>query len=155
MKKPDTKETIELLKNNWERVYTALYRTRETLKFERSNEKIYLDQLDGLLRTFDILGERPEGIRIPPELQFRSSKTIGDAMEEIIKEKGAQTKKDIAELLIKANFIKNPKNARIVVANAIAKDGRKRFCVIDGKVILKIAIPVNFKSKGENKKGNP
>jgi hypothetical protein len=132
-----TKELIAGLKENWDVVYHDLWDVGEKLRDLQFRKARLVSQLDGLLKTFDLLGERPTDLRIPPELEFGPKMTIGDAMEKVLKERGSLTKADLMEILLKGKVLTNRKTARILLANAITRDGRKRFRVTaDGKVEL-------------------
>lgn len=146
-KAPNTKakELIAGLKENWDVVYRDLFWAAEQLRELQLRKERLLSQLDGMLKTFDVLGERPADLRIPPELEFGTKMTIGDAMEKVLKERGPLPKAELMEVLLKGKVLTNRKTSRILLANAITRDGRKRFKVTeDGKVEL----------TEENKKGN-
>lgn len=136
-KKAVDAKTIETLKTSWNETCRDLFVANRDVRVSQERKRVLLDQLDAMLKVFDVLGGRPEGLRIPPELQFKPDITIGDAMEKVLAERGALPKKELIEILTQGQVIKNPKNSRILIANAITRDGRKRFKVTeDGKVAL-------------------
>jgi hypothetical protein len=141
MKTQEPKKNTELMKQlqrNWEMVALEISRVEKELNQLGAKRSILLNQLDAILKTFDVLGGRPDNLIVPPELQFKPNTTIGDAMESILKERGPLSKKELISILAGANLIKNPKNARVLIANAISKDSRKRFEIsADKKVMLK------------------
>jgi hypothetical protein len=128
-------DTLKLLLKNWETLSLEFNKLKiESRKLDKQKE-ILLSQLDGLLKTFDILGKRPSGLIIPPELQFKATSSIGDLIETILKERGTMQKAELLVLLHKAGRL-DTKNARVVLANALKRDAKERFIVEGGKVSL-------------------
>ena len=79
---------------------------------------ITLERLSSIARSLELVG-RPIPIELlPPELRVTTKGNIADAIEKIILENGAMTRKEITTLLVRSGRIA-PKNARIVVFNAI------------------------------------
>jgi hypothetical protein len=135
----DTKKKalIDGLADSWRVVRNDLRMVKHEIEQLEYRKQLLLTQLDGMLKTFDVLGERPADLEIPPELRFKPKITIGDAMEKVLLERGPLPKKELIEILTQGQVIKNPKNSRILIANAVSKDGRKRFRITqDGKVEL-------------------
>jgi hypothetical protein len=128
-------ETIKLLNKNW----ILLINELDTLNTEsdklESRKKILLSQLDGLLKTFDLLGKRPANLFIPKELKYSANASLGDLIETILKERGTLPKAELLVLLHKAGRL-DTKNARVVLANALKRDTHNRFRVENGKVFL-------------------
>jgi FtsZ-binding cell division protein ZapB len=79
---------------------------------------------------------RAEDLRLPSEIFIGNNTKIGDAIETILTEYGAMTRKDLLDLLLKSGVHISPKNPRVVLFNALLKDTKKRFAVKDGKVFL-------------------
>jgi flagellar biosynthesis/type III secretory pathway chaperone len=129
------KDTVKVLQKNWEVISHDLWETNRKLESLTKKKTNLLSQLDGLLKTFDVLGERPDNIIIPDELEHLPTASIGDVMEKILKESGSLSKSEIVDRLQKLNRL-NTKNARIILANAIKLDSRKRFALENGKVSL-------------------
>ena len=129
------KDTVKVLSRNWGTINEELFNINKNLiKLSRRKAEL-LSQLDGLLRTFDVLGERPDNLIIPPELEHKPEASIGDIMEKILRDDGPLTKSALIERLQKYERL-NTKNARVILANAIKRDGRQRFAVENGKVSL-------------------
>jgi hypothetical protein len=133
----NTQELIDRLKDNWDALFMDLFQANHDLEQAQVRKARALEQLDAMLKTFDVLGGRPKDLRIPPELEFGPKMTIGDAMEKVLKERGSLSKAELMEMLLRGKVLTNRKTSRILVANAITRDGRKRFKVMsDGKVQL-------------------
>lgn len=129
------KDTIKLLQRNWETISLELWKTNNSLKMLSNRKEQLLSQLDGLLKTFDLLGQRPGNLIIPTELIHKPNASIGEVMEKLLKESGPMTRTALIERLRQTGRL-NTKNARVILANAIKRDTRKRFAEKDGKVFL-------------------
>ena len=130
-----SKDVTKGLMKSWETISLELTLTRTKLAQLETRKKELLDQLETLLKTFDVVGEKPSSLIIPPELMFEVDASIGDAIATLLRERGAMTRLAIRKELQRAGKI-TTKNARIILANAIKRDTRKRFSVKDGRVVL-------------------
>lgn len=130
-----TKDLVRGLEKTWGDISERLFRVRHDIARSEAIKAELLEQLDGLLKTFQTLGHQPTNLIIPPELMFKADASIGDAIETVLKNRGALTRLEIRKELQKAGKLKT-RNARIILANAIKKDGRKRFRLKDGKIYL-------------------
>ena len=129
------KDTVKVLSKNWETISFELYGVNGNLaKLSRRKAEL-LSQLEGLLKTFDIIGERPDNLIIPPELEHKPAVSIGDIIEKAIRDNGPLTRTQLLEHLRKYERL-NTKNARVILANAIKRDVRNRFPEKNGKVFL-------------------
>jgi hypothetical protein len=129
------KDVIDLLLKRWQTAAKEREKIElEILELEKRKSELLIQQR-GLLHAFDALGERPPEIVIPPELFLESRTSIGDVMESLIREHGPMTKADLITELQKVGKVKT-KNARTLLANAIKRDGKDRFRVENGKVVL-------------------
>ena len=129
------KDTVELLKRNWEQISRELYATKAEISKLELRHRDLISQLEGLLKTFDVLKHRPKGLMIPPELRFKPDSTLGDSIEQVLAEFGPLTRKALLETLQSAGRLQS-KNPRVVLANALKRDTKNRFEVNDGKVSL-------------------
>jgi hypothetical protein len=153
--KPDTKtkSVVEGLKDTWDALCSELRQADWDLEQAQVRKARAVERLDAMLKTFDTLGDRPKDFFIPPELQFKQGTTIGNAMQTILRERGPLPRNELMKILLGGRVITNRKNARVLVANAIKRDGRKRFSVTsDGKVELRKEVNGDAKSQGSNKK---
>ena len=129
------KDTVKVLSKNWETISFELYSVNGNLtKLSRRKAEL-LSQLEGLLKTFDVLGHRPDNLIVPTELLHKPEAFIGDVIETILKESGPMSRTDLIERLKQTGRL-NTKNGRIILSNAIKRDKRKRFVEKDGKVKL-------------------
>jgi len=132
------KDTIALLKKNWGTIAFELNTTDGEIRKLQARKAVLLSQLDGLLKTFDLLKQRPDDLIIPVELRSNRKVTIGDFIEGILQEYGELTRAEIEVYLRQRNVGMNLKNARIIIATAIKRDGKERFKVLEnGKVTLR------------------
>ncbi|MGA7159413.1 MAG: hypothetical protein WBZ48_00300 [Bacteroidota bacterium] len=74
---------------------------------------------------------RDAGVKIPPEqlpaeLQVFTGRNLADSIAELIRQREPMTRKQIMEILVRSGRIE-PKNARIVVFNAIHRDKKYNF----------------------------
>lgn len=88
-----------------------------------------------LLASFDIFGGPPLNLTIPTEVTVSPNASIGDLMASMLANRGPMTKAEILTELQKVGKAMG-KNARTLLANAIKRDGEKRFAVKEGKVFL-------------------
>lgn len=133
----NTKVTIELLDSKWKTLTHDLSVLSE--KFSKDQKRRYelIEQLKTLLKTFEIIGEFPDNFVIPKELLPERRGTIGDFIETILDEYGALTRPEIEVYLRQRNVSIGIENARIIIANAIKRDARCRFKILEnGKVAL-------------------
>jgi hypothetical protein len=132
------KDTVALLNKNWEQISFELRKLNDDLSKAQRRKAELLSQLDGLLKTFDLLKQRPADLIIPPELRPNRKVTIGDFIEGILQEYGELTRAEIEVYLRQRNVGMNLTNARIIIATAIKRDARQRFRVLEnGKVTLR------------------
>ena len=129
------KDAVRLLQKNWETISLDLWKINNELKTLSNRKTDLLSQLDGLLKTFDVLGHRPDNLIVPTELLHKPEAFIGDVIETILKESGPMSRTDLIERLKQTGRL-NTKNGRIILSNAIKRDKRKRFVEKDGKVKL-------------------
>lgn len=137
---PDTKtkSVVVALKDLWDVVCQDLRQANYELEQAQWRKARAVERLDGMVKTFDALGERPKDLFIPPELRFKQGTTIGNAMQTILRERGPLPRNELMKILLDGHVITNRKNARVLLANAIKRDGRNRFSVTqDGRVELR------------------
>ena len=74
---------------------------------------------------------------LPPGVEYRLNPkaTIGDAMEMILKKRGALPRKQLIDLLLKTGIEMSRKNPQVVVSNAIKRDAKQRFIVLDDRKV--------------------
>jgi hypothetical protein len=97
-------------------------------------KKDHLSNMEALLKTLDLLKARPADLFVPPEIKYKAE-SIGDVMEQAIHKLGPMPKAELIAELHKAGKI-GGKNTRVILANAIKRDAKKRFIVREGKVTL-------------------
>lgn len=124
------KETTKILLKNWEQISLELHKLKQESQSLAMRKEELLSQLNGLLKTFDILGDRPKDLIIPPEIEFKASASIGDTMEAILLQERPLSKGELIRRLQKAGRL-DTKNARIILANAIKRDTKKRFEIVE------------------------
>jgi hypothetical protein len=153
--KPDTKtkSVVEGLKDTWDTLCQDLRQANWDLEQAQVRKVRAVERLDAILKTFDTLGERPEDLFIPPELKFKQGTTIGNAMQTILTEQGPLPRNELMKMLLDGHVITNRKTARVLLANAIKRDSRKRFSVTqDGKIELRKEVNGDAKSQKHDKK---
>ncbi|MGA9363777.1 MAG: hypothetical protein WBW16_05345 [Bacteroidota bacterium] len=112
------------------------------LRNERNQHVEAIGEINNVLRTvtkhFVPSAKLIDASEIAPGgfVALKSDMTIGDAMEQILKVKKAATQKSIIEALTQAGIRISKNNPYIVLGNAIKRDGKKRFRVENGKVLL-------------------
>lgn len=116
----DIEQQIKQLEAQRSNILTMLRTVINTLKsLQKDNPSSILKDLD-----------------IPSSLRFENV-SVADAIELMLNEFGDLNRPEIVEKLREAKFPMSEKNARIVIANAITRDAKKRFKVLkDGKVRL-------------------
>jgi hypothetical protein len=129
-----TKPINNALKTGWEQLSFQLSEINfELANLERKKAGI-LAGLKGILASLDTV---PKDWIIPPEIRFHDKATIGDALELVLRERGALSQREIIDTLLGMRFPLNPKHPHVVIANAVLKDRRKRFKRLkDGRVAL-------------------
>jgi hypothetical protein len=135
MASTNDKETAKLLLKSYEGVFSALQKVQNELASLKAREEKLLNDMSTILDTFKLLKADIYPIKIPPELLFKRDASIGDSIEQLLREHGDMKKIEVSKELQKAGKIAT-KNARIILTNAIKRDARKRFTVKDGRVFL-------------------
>ena len=131
------KDMIKLLSKNWEQINSRLSALTDELKKVQKERYELIAQLSGLLKTFEVLGEHPSNLIIPAELVPKRKGRIGDFIENILEKYGTLTRSEIEVYLRQMNINVSLEHARIVVANAIKRDAKRRFVELeDGKIGL-------------------
>lgn len=104
----------------------------------RRELKIHL--LATTIRLRQELGVDENGLALTPEIEavLNPHFTIGDAIERILKECRPLTRAEILAKLKQAKVPISETNARIVVFNAVTRDKKNRFIILEnGKVTLR------------------
>lgn len=138
-------DSIKLLTKNYEGLLERIKGLGQTIGHMEQERTELLAQMDALLITMQFLKKQNPSLKlpemeIPPEIKFntRGIVTLGNAIESILRERGELSRLEILEELRKQNFEIKSKNARIVLANAIKRDSRKRFIETEnGKIALR------------------
>lgn len=128
------KDAVTFLDKDWRKISLDLLDVQTQLSTLEEQKKAILDHLRGLLTAFEVLGAKPS-MGIPQELRFGLNASLGDAMEQILLEYGPLAKKILIKELRQGGRLTG-KNARVILANAIKRDGKKRFDVFGGVVFL-------------------
>jgi len=126
-----SKEAATLLLKNWHALTKELKLIEESILKNKYRKQEIIGQLEGLLKTFDILKERPDNLEIPYELLYSPDATISDVITKLLIEHGAMTRKELTDILLKMKRLK-PDNARIVLANTVMRGLGKIFKEVDG-----------------------
>jgi hypothetical protein len=129
-----TKKVNKAIEDGWGLLSLQLSQINfELANLERRKAGI-LAGLRGILASLDNI---PENWLIPPELRLAENATLGDALESILKERGALSQREIIDALNGMRFPLNPKHPHVTIANAVSRDTRKRFKRLkDGRVAL-------------------
>ena len=121
-----SKDAATLLLKNWHTLTKELSKIdADALDLEKRKQEI-ISQLDALLKTLDVLKQRPADLDIPLALLYRPGSTISEVIVELLFKYGAMTRKELADILPKTGHVKS-KNARIVVSNTVKRELGKRF----------------------------
>ena len=129
-------ELIKWFNDNIERI-KQIDIELEKLNAERGENLYNLKLVLEVMKRIRAEGKKTLPLNVPPSLisDPRYKSTIGDAMEVILKEKGALRRREIIELLKQGGNLLKTKNPHIVIANAIKRDGKRRFIKLADKRI--------------------
>jgi len=127
---------LKRLNKTWQEQYNDLVKTNEQITNLTKQRREILAKLETLSKTHELFGGK--GLKLTPEQKaiLKEKPGIGDTIEAMLKERGPMKKSEVRSELEQKGLL-TTKNARVILANTLKRDKRKRFRVEDGEVSLR------------------
>ncbi|MCI0706722.1 MAG: hypothetical protein L0Y80_04450 [Ignavibacteriae bacterium] len=129
-----TESFVRSISINWKKQYQELLQLEKDIDTLEAQRKRIIEQLRFFFDVYQMHGGKELKLTTEQQIRITDDTSIADAVEILLREYHALTRTEIREKLQSFGRLKTP-NARIVVANAIARD--ERFIEKEGKIQLR------------------
>ncbi len=137
-------EIMEELARRWHDNLAKIATLNSQIRALTQTRDIFINEMQLTNKAFMRIREDHPSIKLPKlqlpsEFQFAINPdlTLGDAMEILIKERGALTQRELIDAIQAGGLSISAKNPHVVIANAVSRDSKKRFVrLANGKVSL-------------------